>query len=139
VLYSVTGFRHEDNSPGGLIGVIVDVSAIKDAEQEARAARHLAEAATRAKAEFLANMSHEIRTPMNAVIGMTHWPANPAEPAATQLPGKVNTAANGLLGLINDILDFSKIEAGKLSCEQTEFALEEVIARGGRPDGAAGT
>ena len=130
VLYSVTGFRHQDNTPGGLIGVIVDVSAIKDAEQEARAARHLAEAATRAKAEFLANMSHEIRTPMNAVIGMTQLALQTQlNPQQRNYLEKVNNAANGLLGLINDILDFSKIEAGKLSCEQTEFALEEVIAR----------
>ena len=130
VLYSVTGFRHEDSTPGGLIGVIVDVSAIKIAEQEARAARHQAEAATRAKAEFLANMSHEIRTPMNAVIGMTQLALQTQlSPQQRNYLEKVNTAANGLLGLINDILDFSKIEAGKLSCEQTEFALEEVIAR----------
>jgi signal transduction histidine kinase len=33
------------------------------------------------------------------------------------------------LGLINDILDFSKIEAGKLSCEQTDFMLEDVISQ----------
>ncbi|BBF85452.1 sensory box histidine kinase/response regulator [Aquitalea magnusonii] len=130
VLYSVTGFRHQDNTPGGLIGMIVDVSALKLAEQDARAARRIAEAATRAKADFLANMSHEIRTPMNAIIGMTQLALQTGlNPQQRNYLDKVHIAANGLLGLINDILDFSKIEAGKLSCEQTDFMLEDVISQ----------
>ena len=90
--------------------------------------REQAEAANRAKSEFLANMSHEIRTPMNGIIGMTHLALE------TTLDGRqrhylenVATAANGLLGIINDILDFSKIEAGKVSFEQIEFQLEDVL------------
>ncbi|MGE5385643.1 MAG: response regulator, partial [Betaproteobacteria bacterium] len=129
VLYSVTGFRSADGSPGGLIGVIVDISVLKAAEREACEARALAEAAAATKAEFIANMSHEIRTPMNTVIGMTQL-ALQTELDARQRNylEKVNAAANGLLALINDILDFSKIEAGKLSCERTDFSLESVIS-----------
>jgi two-component system, sensor histidine kinase and response regulator len=130
LLYSVSGFRHQDGSPGGLIGVIVDVSELKTAEQEARAARHSAEAATRAKAEFLANMSHEIRTPMNAVIGMTQLALQTElNPQQRNYLDKAHAAANSLLGLINDILDFSKIEAGKLHCEHIDFSLENVIGQ----------
>ncbi|MHC1751442.1 PAS domain S-box protein [Humidesulfovibrio sp.] len=35
-LYSVTGFRQADGSPGGLIGVIVDISERKEAEERLR-------------------------------------------------------------------------------------------------------
>lgn len=129
VLYSVTGFRNVDGSPGGLIGMIVDVSDLKAAERDAREARALAEAASSAKAEFLANMSHEIRTPMNAVIGMTQL-ALQTDLTSRQRNylDKVHSAANGLLALINDILDFSKIEAGKLSFERIGFKLETVVS-----------
>ncbi|MBA4710388.1 response regulator [Aquitalea aquatica] len=130
LLYSVSGFQHQDGTPGGLIGVIVDVSELKTAEQEASEARRSAEAATRAKAEFLANMSHEIRTPMNAVIGMTQLALQTAlNPQQRNYLDKAHAAANSLLGLINDILDFSKIEAGKLHCEQVDFSLENVISQ----------
>ncbi|MDD2926875.1 MAG: response regulator [Rhodoferax sp.] len=129
-LYSVTGFRSADGAPGGLIGMIVDVTGLKSAERAAREARAQAEAASSAKAEFLANMSHEIRTPMNAVIGMTQL-ALQTELTARQRNylNKVHSAANGLLALINDILDFSKIEAGKLNVESITFKLENVLGQ----------
>jgi len=127
-LYSVSGFSSPDGKPDGLIGVIVDISALKQAEREAERARATAESAAAAKADFLANMSHEIRTPMNAIIGMTHL-ALQTELTARQKNylSKVDNAAKGLLGIINDILDLSKIEAGMMHFEQSPFSLDDTL------------
>ena len=127
-LYSVSGFRTPDGRPDGLIGVIVDISALKQAEREADRARAIAESAAAAKADFLANMSHEIRTPMNAIIGMTHL-ALQTDLTARQKNylSKVDNAAKGLLGIINDILDLSKIEAGMMHFEHAPFSLDDTL------------
>ena len=127
-LYSVSGFRAPHGRPDGLIGVIVDISPLKEAEREAERARAAAESAAAAKADFLANMSHEIRTPMNAIIGMTHL-ALQTELSDRQRNylRKVDNAAKGLLGIINDILDLSKIEAGMMHFEQTPFSLDAIL------------
>ncbi len=127
-LYSVTGFPNPDGSPGGLVGLIVDITPLKEAEREARNARAAAEAAAAAKADFLANMSHEIRTPMNAIMGMTHLALQtPLSPRQKNYLEKVDAAAQGLLRIINDILDFSKLEAGMMRTESIEFSLDEVM------------
>jgi two-component system sensor histidine kinase/response regulator len=129
-LYSVTGFRNPDGTPAGLIGIIVDVTELKTAEQTAIKASQAARAAADAKAMFLANMSHEIRTPMNAILGLTHLVLQMEMPSRQRSHlEKVNGAAQGLLVLINDILDFSKIEAGKMVCENAELSLDAVVAQ----------
>ncbi|WPL14512.1 Aerobic respiration control sensor protein ArcB [Thiorhodovibrio litoralis] len=123
VLYWVASFDLSGGRRGGLIGIIVDISALKEAQR-------LAEEATRAKSDFLANMSHEIRTPMNAILGMTYL-AQQTElsPKQQDYLAKIDGAAKSLLRLINDILDYSKIEAGRLDIERTQFLLKDVLDR----------
>jgi PAS domain S-box-containing protein len=92
-------------------------------------AKNVAEAANRAKSSFLANMSHEIRTPMNAIIGLSHLLRKEvAAPSALDKLGKINDAAQHLLGIINNVLDLSKIEAGRLAIEENEFSPAEIVA-----------
>ncbi|KAB2968565.1 PAS domain S-box protein [Zoogloea sp.] len=97
---------------------------------ELESAREASDSANRAKSAFLANMSHEIRTPMNAIIGLTHLLRRSLQGADVQARlEKIGDAAEHLLSIINDILDLSKIEAGKLSLEESEFNLEEVVRK----------
>jgi PAS domain S-box-containing protein len=128
-LFRKACFTNADGSPAGVIGTLIDLTDMRAAEREVRAAKELAEAASRAKSEFLANMSHEIRTPMNGVIGMTRLALE------TDLSGEqreyldtVKNSAEALLGIINDILDFSRIEAGKMKIEWIPLDPREIVS-----------
>jgi PAS domain S-box-containing protein len=108
---------------GGVVSLHTDVTVLKQAADEMRKARDLAERAANAKADFLATMSHELRTPMNGVIGMTSLLLDsPLTPQQKEFAETVRLCGDQLLALINDILDFSKIEAGSLVMERIPFS-----------------
>lgn len=101
---------------------------IKDALEEADEARKEAENANKAKSIFLANMSHEIRTPMNAICGMTDLlEASDLNDDQKEYVDTIQLAGKNLLGIINEILDFSKVDAGKMTLNNTEYRMENVI------------
>ncbi|MCK6412176.1 MAG: response regulator [Azonexus sp.] len=128
-IYRKATLTRRDGSIYGLLGVIIDITERKQAEQAMRQAKEAAEAASRAKSDFLANMSHEIRTPMNGIIGMTDLALDTAlTEEQREYLGIVKSSSEALLTIINDILDFSKIEAGKLLVEHISFNLPRVVS-----------
>ena len=56
----------------GLVGISVDITEKRIAEDKLRESKEKAEESDRLKTAFLANMSHEIRTPMNGIIGFSN-------------------------------------------------------------------
>ncbi len=88
-----------------------------------------AEHANRAKTIFLNNMSHDIRTPMNAIAGFTALAASHIDnrDQVQDYLGKISVSSQHLLSLINDVLDMSRIESGKVTLEEAEVHLPDVI------------
>jgi signal transduction histidine kinase len=132
-LYSVSGFRAPDGTPGGLVGIIVDITPLKEAEAALRESKYAAEAADRIKSAFLATMSHELRTPLNSIIGFTgillQELPGPLNAEQKKQLGMVQSSSRHLLSLINDVLDISKIEAGELKIAHEPFDLTTSVAR----------
>lgn len=92
------------------------------------------ETANRAKTEFLAVMTHELRTPLTSIIGFS-------ELMEMQLLGPlgndkyksyasdIHNSGKYLLDLIQDVLDLSRAEIGKVSLQESDFNLAELLVR----------
>lgn len=117
-----------DDEGSTFIGVICDMTAKKEAEQELKEALQAAQDATHAKSSFLANMSHEIRTPLNGVLGLAQIGLRDSrERASADMFRRILGSGSHLLSVVNDILDFSKLEAGKIKIDIRPFALHAVV------------
>lgn len=82
----------------------------------------------RLKTQFLANISHEVRTPLNAILGYTQLLQKDQLDKQQRLYiNTIEQSTNNLLAIIGDILDFSKIEAGKLSLENTDVNIRDIV------------
>jgi PAS domain S-box-containing protein len=154
--FSKSLYLDSENKPTGIVGALVDISDIKQAESdlkkhaetleasrniqkeyadrlrsvvtELEKAKRAAEEANKAKSNFLANMSHEIRTPMNAILGFTEIMLTRAkEPTNQKYLGTIYSSGKTLLSIINDILDLSKIEADKLELHYHPVDLEKLL------------
>ncbi|SFQ76515.1 response regulator [Hymenobacter arizonensis] len=110
-----------------VLGVSTDITALKQAQQEA-------EAAALARENFLANMSHEIRTPLNGVLGMTSLLAktslNEQQRSYTAI---IQHSGRHLLNVVNDVLDMAKITSGNLELEQSAFNLCDSMGKAAHP------
>ncbi len=127
VLLSLGMFQWQ---PGRVVGIgtLKDITAMKRVESELRRAKDTAEETSRCKSEFLAGVSHEIRTPMNGVLGMAELLlGTDLTTQQRRFAEAIRRSGASLLGIINGVLDFSKIEAGKVTLEDVDFDLGELV------------
>ncbi len=124
---SVRVIRRPNGEPDHFEGVVIDITARREADRVLRAAKEAADEASRAKTQFLASMSHELRTPLNGILGYTQILRRDTTLTEKQRGGLsvIHQSAEHLLALINDVLDLAKIEARKLELHPAEFGLPE--------------
>jgi len=112
-----------------MTGTLIDITKLKQAEEDLLEAKERAESANRAKSIFLASMSHELRTPLNVVLGFSRLMKNEQGIPANQRENLDIIVRSGehLLNLINNVLDISKIESGRVVLEESEADLHQLL------------
>jgi diguanylate cyclase (GGDEF)-like protein len=127
-----SGMRAEPGGPRDLIDMALAfnkmMNVLEQREAELKDSRDAAVSMALVKAQFAATVSHEVRTPLNGVVGMLdmlkEMSLNKRQAECVDVAWN---SSRTLIELINNILDFSKMEAGKLSLEEVDFDLRQLL------------
>jgi two-component system, chemotaxis family, CheB/CheR fusion protein len=107
-------YRSMDGAYDGVVLTFVDNTSQRQAREQLREAKSLAEAANLAKGTFLATLSHEFRTPLNAILGYADLlliVGSLSEDQALKV-NRIQAASWHLTAMIDEILSFAKLDGG---------------------------
>lgn len=132
--------KNERNESIGLVKILRDMTAAKQAAEErekllrdAEAAREEAERANAAKDSFLATLSHELRSPLQAAMGWVTLMRS-GRLSAEQQSKAVETLDRSIrhqVELVNDLLDVSRTLSNKLHLELAAVDLALIVEQVG--------
>ncbi len=98
-------------------------------EERLRAAKELAESASRRKSDFVASLSHDLRAPLNTMLGMGELLGETTlSPKQRRYIDTLERAGEHMLSLLEDVLNLARIEAGHVTVEDVVFDVREVAA-----------
>lgn len=120
----------------GLLGISLDITERKMAEQEALKAKQeadyakeKAEAANRAKTEFLANMSHDMKTPLSGIVTTAEVIAydQDSRERDRQFAAIISASGKQLSEFFTSCLDLSKLEMEEWASSASIFSIHKLV------------
>jgi PAS domain S-box-containing protein len=114
----------------GLVGLSLDITERKRAEEGLRAATAEAERANRAKSKFLAAASHDLRQPAQSLLFFFSLLRERAKGRLdTRLLGSMEQALDALKMLLDSLLDVSRLDAGLVAAQPTSVPVLPLLER----------
>lgn len=141
-LTSKTPLKNSNNEVIGVLGISINITDRKKAEEELRVAkekaevakevaeeaRREAEAANEYKSQFMQNMEHDLRTPTMGIAGYTKVLEDKVnDPEVKKGLELLSEAGEKLLKMLNDIIHASHASAGKFPVCSKKIDLLKVV------------
>ncbi len=112
----------------GLVGNTVDITYLKQIENELRIAKEKSEASNKAKIEFLENMRHDIRTPLIGIMEFANIiKQEVTDPTVKEHADNLIASSHALLNLLNAVLESIKVSSGEIPILKKKFDLKKKL------------
>jgi PAS domain S-box-containing protein len=122
------GTRFRWNGKPAVLDVIHDVTALRRAEADLRAAKDAAERANTTKSRFLAAASHDLRQPLHALALFLGALSERLQGSAySELMDKMEQSLESANSLLETVLDISKLDAGVVVPDPNDFSVQIIL------------
>jgi two-component system aerobic respiration control sensor histidine kinase ArcB len=114
------------NNVIGVVGISIDITERKEMEISLLEAK---EAANHTKTIFMENMSHDFKTPLNGIYGVVQL-LKDREDLPEDIKELVDAQYKSIVRLnklVNSILDFNRISSGKITLQEEELNLFDIL------------
>lgn len=129
VLLSVTELYDRYGNEDGFLGVAIDISDRKKAEEDLKRALEKEKELGEMKSRFISMASHEFRTPLSTVLSSAYLieKYNKAEdqPQRTIHLNRIVSAVSMLTSILNDFMSTGRIEEGRIKVRKTEVHISD--------------
>lgn len=108
---------------GGYVEHYYDITRLKAAEDDLRAAKQDADAAREGTHRFLSTVSHEVRTTLSGILGFAELLLeNGLDGDNQHFVELIDRSGRSLLTLLSNVLDLARLEAGALTLDHRPFS-----------------
>ncbi len=130
-LLTISAIRNNAGEITGFMGIAIDISERKKAEENLREALKKEIELNELKSRFVSMASHEFRTPLSTVLSSAYliekYATTEDQPKREKHLQRIVSSINMLTDILNDFLSLGKIEEGKIHVRYTEFNIGELI------------
>lgn len=129
VAITLTPIYNRNGAISGYLGVSMDITKRKDAENNLVEALRKEKKLGELKSRFVSMASHEFRTPLSTILSsaflVEKYTTEEHQPKREKHLKRIVSSVNNLTNILNEFLSVGKIEEGKIGLTLTEFNIKK--------------
>ena len=131
VSLTITAMRNVHGEIDGYLGIAINISERKKAENDLRVALEKEKDLSELKSRFVSMASHEFRTPLSTVLSSAYliskYTDTDDHPKREKHVQRIVSSVNMLTDILNDFLSVGKIEEGKIQVRYSGFNVAQHV------------
>ncbi|MDP4262844.1 MAG: PAS domain S-box protein [Bacteroidota bacterium] len=131
VSLTITALRNNEGEVTGFMGIAIDISERKKAEENLREALEKEKGLGELKSRFVSMASHEFRTPLSTILSSAYliekYATTDDQFKREKHLQRIVSSVSLLTDILNDFLSVGRMEEGKMQTRFTRFPIRELV------------